>query len=97
MSGEFEKRNTQVIALSQEDRSVEAAGKMAKRFGDDRKFELLTDVGRKKTEAYERTTAYLIDEKGIVRQVFPMVIHVRPSWGAFLTEIDQLKPTKKTP
>ena len=93
--GEFEKRGVDVVALSQEDRSVEAAGGMAKKFADGTKFGLLADVDRKITTFLDRTTAYLIDEKGVVVQVFPMVIHVRPSWGAFLSEIDRWREKKE--
>ena len=35
-------------------------------------------------------TAYLIDKTGIVRQIFPMKIHQRPSWKAVLREVDAL-------
>ena len=39
---------------------------------------------------FDRTTAYFIDSEGVVRQVFPMLIHSRPSWDAILGEIERL-------
>lgn len=38
----------------------------------------------------DRTTAYLVDADGVVRQIFPMTIHHRPSWRALLGELDAL-------
>ncbi len=62
---------------------------MARQFPD-RAFKIAADIERKGTPLYDRTTAYLVDKSGTIRQIFPMVIHVRPSWGAFLSEIDRI-------
>ena len=96
MYDEFEKRDTIVIAISHEDASLEDASGMAK-IGAKGKipFDIVADVDRAQTPRYDRTTAYLIDRQGIVRQIFPMVIHVRPSWAAFLGDIDKLNASTK--
>lgn len=53
-------------------------------------FKIVADLNHKKTKKYKRTTAYLIDKEGIVRQVFPMMIRHRPSWKAILSEVEKL-------
>lgn len=89
--GSFEERNVTVIAVAQEDTDLKTHGKMLKRFGKDGpKFEVVADLNRKVTTRYDRTSAYLIDKQGIVRQIFPMLIHSRPSWQAILSEIDNV-------
>ncbi len=90
MYDEFEKRDTVVIAIAQEDTDLESHGKIYNRFKPAPRFDIVADVNRAQTQAYKRTTAYLIDKKGIVRQVFPMLIHHRPSWRAILNEIDRI-------
>ena len=90
MFDEFEKRDTVVIAIAQEDKDLESHGKFLSRFGDDRPFEIVADIGRRLTKKYDRVTTYLIDKQGIVRQVFPAMIHMRPSWHAVLNEMDAL-------
>ena len=52
--------------------------------------EIVFDFERGASARYDRTTAYLIDEHGMVRQVFPMLIHFRPSWEAILGEVRAL-------
>jgi alkyl hydroperoxide reductase subunit AhpC len=90
MYGEFKKRKTTVIAIAQEDKNLESHGKFLKSFKGDIPFAIVADLNREKTPKYDRTTAYLIDRKGIVRQIFPMLIHERASWQAILHEIDKL-------
>ncbi len=51
---------------------------------------MVADLNHEHTPTYKQTTAYLIDRGGVVRQVFPMLIHHRPSWKAILNEIDRL-------
>ena len=80
MYGEFEKRNTVVIAVAQEDTTMNKHNRIRKNFKPRPRFQLAADLGRNHTSHYDRTTAYLIDKKGIVRQIFPMLIHARPSW-----------------
>lgn len=53
-------------------------------------FEVVADLDRQISHGYDRTTAYLIDKRGVVRQVFPMLIHFRPSWKAVLGEVEKL-------
>lgn len=90
MYGEFTKRDTVVVAVSQEDKDLESHGKFLKNFKPKPLFEIVADLDRKVTQSYDRTTAYLIDKKGIVRQVFPSLIHTRASWRAILNEIDAM-------
>ncbi len=90
MYGEFEEHDTVVIAIAQEDTDLKSHGNMRKKFGSGPPFDLVADLKRKNTTRYDRTTAYLIDKKGIVRQVFPMLIHTRPSWRAILNEVDRM-------
>ena len=92
MYDEFEKRDTVVIAIAQEDKDRDSHEKILKNFKPDRPFRIAPDFGRRKTKPYDRTTAYLIDKQGIVRQVFPMLIHSRPTWKAILAELDKLVP-----
>lgn len=90
MYHEFEKRDTVVIAIAQEDKDMASHKGIMRNFESDRGFQIAPDVGRRKTKAYDRTTAYLIDKQGIVRQIFPMLIHSRPSWKAIIAEFDRL-------
>lgn len=88
---EFTKRDTVVIAVAQEDTDLESHGKFLKKFGSSGPpFDIVADLNRTKTKRYHRTTAYLIDKTGVVRQVFPMLVHSRPSWKAILAEMDRI-------
>jgi hypothetical protein len=90
MYDEFAKRDTVVIAVAQEDTDLESHAKILKKLGKSPPFDIVCDIDRKETARYHRTTAYLIDKRGVVRQVFPMLIHARPSWRAIWHEADQL-------
>lgn len=91
MYDEFTKRDTVVIAIAQEDTDLESHGKFLKKFGSSGPpFDIVADLNRKRTKRYDRTTTYLIDKTGVVRQVFPMLIHARPSWKAILGEMDRI-------
>jgi peroxiredoxin len=80
--------NTAVVALSQEDTDLASARKFLEHgWRGAPPFAIAADLGRVATAAYDRTTAYLIDEEGVVRQVFPMLIHMRPTWRAILGEV----------
>ena len=79
-----------VIALSQEDETLEDFARMPKRF-EALRFPVVADLRRQETAAYDRTTAYLIDKQGVVREVFPMIIHARPSWRIVLSEVAKLQ------
>lgn len=90
MYDEFEKRNTRVIAVAQEDSDLESHGKFLKKFKSDPRFDIVADINRAKTKKYHQTTAYLLDKTGTVRQIFPMLIHSRASWRAILNEMDRI-------
>ena len=90
MYDEFERRNTVVIAVAQEDTDLKSHGKFLSNFEPEPRFEVVADVGRRKTKAYGRTTTYLIDKQGKVREIFPAMIHMRPTWQAVLHRIDEL-------
>lgn len=90
MYDEFKKRDTVVIAIAQEDKDLKSHGKIYNRFKPAPRFDIVADLNRAQTRAYKRTTAYLIDKKGIVRQIFPMMIHHRASWRAILNEVDRI-------
>ena len=87
---EFTQRDTVVIAVAQEDTGMKSHRKMYDSFESPPPFHIVGDFNHKKTKLYKRTTAYLIDKEGIVRQIFPMKIHQRPSWKAILREVDAL-------
>ena len=89
MYDEFERLDTVVCAIAQEDTDLESFAAMPKRFTD--RFPILCDVDRQVTEAFDRTTAYLIDKRGVVREVFPMIIHARPSWKVMLAELERVE------
>ncbi len=78
-----------VIAIAQEDEDLASHGRMGKSLNDV-PFDIVADLGRAETEAWDRTTAYFIDKEGVVRQVFPMIIHARPSWEVVLREMDRI-------
>jgi len=87
---EFTRRDTIVIAIAQEDTDLKEHGLLPAKITPSPKFDIVADLNRKKTKRYDRTTAYLIDKEGIVRQIFPMLIRSRPSWQAVLHEIDRM-------
>ncbi len=91
MSGEFEKRNAVVIAIAQEDKDLKSHAKILDGLETGGALEIVADLNREQTTAYERVTTYLIDKDGVVRQVFPMLIHHRATWQAVLNELDQLE------
>ncbi len=90
---EFKSRDTVVVAVAQEDKDLKSHAKILNRFKPAPYFDIVADVNRAQTKAYKRTTAHLIDKKGYVRQIFPMLIHSRPSWRAILNEIDRVNAT----
>ena len=86
----FAERNTQVVAVAQEDTDLEKHAQFLQGL-EERRFEIVADLNRAETKVYDRTTAYLIDREGKVRQIFPMLIHTRPDWRAIVAEIDRLE------
>lgn len=92
---QFTARNTVVIAVSQEDTDLESHAKFFKAFkGKTPPFDIVADLDRKKTKKYDRTTTYLIDTKGVVREIFPATVRMRPDWRAVLNKIDELQLNK---
>lgn len=87
---EFESRNIVVIAVAQEDKDLEKHGRFYKNFDPEPRFVIAADLERKDTTSYARTSTYLIDTKGVIRQVFPQMIHYRADWQAILNEADRL-------
>lgn len=76
------------VAVSQEDESLEEFARFqASGFEPAPRFELVADLGREHTPRYDRTSATLIDEQGIVREVFPMLLRYRASWAPILDEL----------
>ena len=86
----FTKLDTVVIAVAQEDKDLKSHGLILANFKPGPHFDIVADIDRGTTSRYKRTTAYLIDKQGVVRQVFPMLIHARPSWQAILGEVASL-------
>jgi peroxiredoxin len=84
----FEALDTVVVAISQEDEDLSLAARMAQTV--EAPFDIAFDLQRKKSFAYDRTTAYLIDKRGVVREIFPMIIHARPSWEIILREVERM-------
>lgn len=93
---DLEAMDTIVIAVSQEDETLVDHARMADLALDSApRFVLVADLSRERALEYDRTTAYLIDKKGKVRQIFPMIIHARPSWEIILKEVDRLQAEPK--
>ena len=90
MYDEFEKRDTVVIAVAQEDKDLKTHGQILANFKPTPRFDVVADLRHGSLKYYDRTTAYFIDKQGVVRQVFPMIIHARPGWKAILNEIDRI-------
>jgi hypothetical protein len=85
---ELTQRETAVIAVAQEDTELAQHARFLKAFKTPPPFDIVADLNRKATSRYHRTTAYLIDKQGVVRQVFPMTIRRRAPWSAVWREID---------
>jgi len=90
MYGEFEKRDTVVIAVAQEDKDLKSHGRILSSLGGKPAFDVVADLGRKQTQRYDHTTSYLIDKHGVVREIFPALVHMRPTWKSVLNRIDAL-------
>ena len=80
--------DTVAIAIAQEDKTLENFAKISGRL--DGSFPLLADLNLSQAKFIDRTTAYLIDKKGIVREVFPMTIRARPSWNVIIGELEKM-------
>jgi peroxiredoxin len=87
---EFTSLNTVAIAIAQEDKDLKGHGRFTKSFDEIPGFTIVADLNRAETTDYDRVTTYLIDKEGVVRQIFPNLIHHRASWDAALEEIRHL-------
>ena len=87
---EVESRDFEVVAMANEEQSLLAHMKVLGEFDSLPPFPLAVDINRQQTQAYERTTAYLIDPAGVIRQIFPMEVYDRAPWWPLLNEIDRL-------
>ena len=88
LEAEFEKRDTIIVAVTSEERNMDEHALIANHFEEPPPFQHAPDIGRKATAAYERTSSYLIDKQGIVREVFPMEIYGRAPWWSVLRGMD---------
>lgn len=86
---EITNRNTVVIAVAQEDTDLKDHGKF-KPVKDGMPFAIVADLNREQTPMLDRTTTYLIDKEGTVRQIFPATAYVRPDWSVVFHEMDRL-------
>lgn len=83
----FADQDVSILALSQEDDDLDKARRMHRSLGGgELPLTLAFDLERRETQAFDRTTAYLVDREGVVQQVFPMIIHSRPSGVVLLKE-----------
>lgn len=79
-----------VIAIAQEDTDLKSHGRFRTYFKPEPRFELAADFDRAETTRYERTSTYLIGKDGIVKQIFPQLIHFRANWDAILREAERV-------
>lgn len=91
MYGEFTKRDTVVIAVAQEDKDLKTHARFLDNFQGDPPFDIVADLKGRTLPKYDRTTSYLIDKQGVIREIFPSPIHMRPHWQTVLNRIDELK------
>ena len=89
MLAEWAARGIGVVAVSQEDPDLERARTFVGTFAEAPAFPLLADVNRVQTGALDRTSATLIDGDGVIRQLFPMMAHMRASAACLLREVDE--------
>ena len=86
--GRFEELGVAVVAVSQEEKDLSKAPQMARQTGAS--FPVVHDVNRATAPQLDRTNAYFLDAKGVVRQVFPMSAYLRPSTALVLDEIERI-------
>lgn len=79
-----------IVGLGQEDESLESARQILDSLSPRPSFPIAADIARSATGSYDRTTAYLVDRSGSVRQIFPMMTHMRATARVLLKEIDRL-------
>ncbi|GJM26464.1 MAG: hypothetical protein DHS20C16_28790 [Phycisphaerae bacterium] len=88
---EFEKLDTVVVAVAQEDKDLVTHAKFLKHFKPAPKFRVVADLKGQTKGRYHQTSTYLIDKSGRVREIFPMMVHHRASWGPILERVRSLK------
>lgn len=91
---EFDALGARVLALDQEDESLEGTLQLVDRLGEI-PFDLVTDVGRKATPRYDRVTTYLLDREGRVLEIFPSHPQVWMPWDAVLQRIELERATTR--
>lgn len=91
MYDQFEAKNTAVIAIAQEDQDLESHAKFMAEQRKELRFRIVADLNRAKTTMLDHTTTYLIDRDGVVRQIFPATVTLRPDWRAVLNELERLE------
>ena len=92
----FTQRDTVVIAVAQEDTALKAHAKFLKTFGSGPPFDIVADLNRKKTTAYDRITAYLIDKHGKVyyKATWADVDHLDKALAELVTADDPSRPVE---
>ena len=78
--------------MAQEDKDAASHGKILAAITSGPRFEIGADLGHRQTRRYHRTTTYLLDGDGVVREVFPMTVRQRAPWTAVLAAFDRLNP-----
>lgn len=79
-----------MIAIAQEDKDLKSHARFLEHFPTKPRFEIVADLNRKMTKRYRRVTTYIIDKQGIVREIAPALIHMRPTWRSVLNKLDEL-------
>lgn len=94
MYHEFTMRDTVVIAIAQEDTDLRSHGRILTQFKPRAPFVVAADLRHETVKHYRRTASIFIDKQGIVRQIFPMLVHHRASWWPVLHEIDRIRASQ---
>jgi hypothetical protein len=92
LEDELALRDTAVVFVSLEDETLAEHDTIAEIFDDLPGFSVAAELDfDRATSPLAYTTAYLIDPRGVVREVFPMETYARAPWWAILGEIDRLR------
>ena len=78
------------VAVAQEDKDLVSHAKFLNHFKSAPKFKLVADLKGQTKDRYHQTSSYLIDKSGHVREIFPMMVHHRASWGPVLERLKAL-------
>lgn len=93
---EFSERGVTVVAIAQEDESMDMMWTMLDALGGEVPFELATDLRRAATPRYDRLTTYLLDPAGSVLEIFPVHQRMWLPWDAVLERVDELEASRGT-